>query len=123
MSLLSLEEIVISSRINHILKKIEDINFFIEDIKEKIKILSNYTVDSDDIYQQLYTNMLSFYDDYNEQLSQLNDINLIKKIGIVKIIVYQKINEKRIKKEIKQYLKFFYDLYSDVNNINKPSNN
>jgi hypothetical protein len=121
---LSLNELAIQSRKEHILKKLEDIDYFIEDIKEKTNILSQYSVDYENIYQQIYNNLLSFYDEYNEQLKQLDDSNIINRLGIIQIIVYQKISEKRIKKEMKQYIKMFYELYSQVKELmNLPLSN
>lgn len=121
---LSLKELAIQSRKEHILKKLEDIDYFIEDIKEKTNILSQYSVDYENIYQQIYNNLLSFYDEYNEQLKQLDDSNIINRLGIIQIIVYQKISEKRMKKEMKQYIKMFYELYSQVKELmNLPLSN
>ena len=116
---LSLEILAIESRKDHIRKKLEDIEYFIDDIKEKTKKISMYVSDSENIYQQIYTNMISYYEMYNEQLSQLDDVNILNNIGVVKLIVYQKTNEKKFKKEMKQYIKMFYELYSQIKEINK----
>lgn len=116
---ISLEKIAIDFRKEHIHKKLEDIEYFINDIKEKTKKISMYTTDSDNIYQQIYNNMLNFYDKYNEQLSQLDDVNILNRIGVVQLIVYQKTNEKKFKKEMKQYIKMFYELYSEIKDIYK----
>lgn len=116
---LSLERLAIESRREHINKKLEDIEYFINDIKEKTKKISMYASDSDNIYQQIYTNMISYYDMYNEQLSQLDDVNILNRIGVVQLIVYQKTNEKIFKKEMKQYVKMFYELYSQIKEIYK----
>lgn len=116
---LSLERLAIESRKDHIHKKLEDIEYFIDDIKEKTKKISMYVSDSDNIYQQIYTNMISYYDMYNEQLSQLDDVNILNHIGVVKLIVYQKTNEKKFKKEMKQYIKMFYELYSQIKELYK----
>jgi len=116
---LSLEILAIESRKDHIRKKLEDIEYFIDDIKEKTKKISMYVSDSENIYQQIYTNMISYYDMYNEQLSQLDDVNILNHIGVVQLIVYQKTNEKKFKKEMKQYIKMFYELYSQIKEINK----
>ena len=116
---LSLERLAIESRREHINKKLEDIEYFINDIKEKTKKISMYASDSDNIYQQIYTNMISYYDMYNEQLSQLDDVNILNRIGVVQLIVYQKTNEKKFKKEMKQYIKMFYELYSEIKDIYK----
>jgi len=116
---LSLEILAIESRKDHIRKKLEDIEYFIDDIKEKTKKISMYVSDSDNIYQQIYTNMISYYEMYNEQLSQLDDVNILNNIGVVQLIVYQKTNEKKFKKEMKQYIKMFYELYSQIKEINK----
>lgn len=111
---ISLEKLAIDSRKDHIHKKLEDIEYFINDIREKTKKISMYVSDSDNIYQQIYTNMISYYDMYNEQLAQLEDVNILNHIGVVQLIVYQKANEKKFKKEMKQYIKMFYELYSQV---------
>jgi len=116
---LSLEILAIESRKDHIRKKLEDIEYFIDDIKEKTKKISMYVSDSENIYQQIYTNMISYYEMYNEQLSQLDDVNILNNIGVVQLIVYQKTNEKKFKKEMKQYIKMFYELYSQIKEINK----
>lgn len=116
---LSLEKLAIESRKEHIHKKLEDIEYFIDDIKEKTKKISMYVSDSDNIYQQIYTNMISYYDMYNEQLSQLDDVNILNQIGVVQLIVYQKTNEKKFKKEMKQYIKMFYELYSQIKELYK----
>lgn len=115
----SLERLAIESRKDHIHKKLEDIEYFIDDIKEKTKKISMYVSDSDNIYQQIYTNMISYYDMYNEQLSQLDDVNILNHIGVVQLIVYQKTNEKKFKKEMKQYIKMFYELYSQIKELYK----
>lgn len=116
---LSLEKLAIESRKDHIHKKLEDIEYFIDDIKEKTKKISMYVSDSDNIYQQIYTNMISYYDMYNEQLSQLDDVNILNQIGVVQLIVYQKTNEKKFKKEMKEYIKMFYELYSQIKELYK----
>jgi len=116
---LSLERLAIESRKDHIHKKLEDIEYFIDDIKEKTKKISMYVSDSENIYQQIYTKMISYYDMYNEQLSQLDDVNILKHIGVFQLIVYQKTNEKKIKKEMKQYIKMFYELYSQIKELYK----
>ena len=117
---MSLHQLSIELRQNHINEKIEDLLFHMEDIKEKKDFLSKYTEDSENIYQQLYKNLISFYEEYTEQLKQLEDDNLIDNIGIVQMIVLQRINEKKMKKELKEYLKYFnklYDEFIDINNL------
>jgi len=114
---MSLQNLSIELRKNNINKKLDNILFHMENIKQKKEYLYVYDKDSENIYQQIYKNLILFYEEYKKQLLQLQDNDLINNVGVVDIIVSQKIREKYMKKEIKQYIKFFYEIYTEYINL------